>query len=77
MVGHREDGPRYVYFPIRPTHKTRDDALVHVVQTYFRGSTEQAMNALLRLSDTKLSDTELGRLREKIRHTRLSEGERS
>jgi predicted transcriptional regulator len=76
LVEHREDGPRYVYFPVRATDKARDDVLVHVVQTYFSGSTEQALNALLRLSDTRLSDADLSRLREKIRHARLSEGGR-
>jgi len=76
LVGYREDGPRYVYFPARPTDKARDEMLYHVVQTYFSGSTEQAVTALLRLSDTNLSDADLGRLREKIRRARLSEGEK-
>jgi predicted transcriptional regulator len=74
MVGHREDGPRYVYFPIRPTHKTRDDVLAHVVETYFSGSTEQAVTALLRLSDATIDDMALDRLRAKIGRAR--EGER-
>jgi BlaI family transcriptional regulator, penicillinase repressor len=76
MVSHREDGPRYVYAPARPTDKTRDDVLEHVVQTYFSGSVEHAVNALLLLSDTNLKDTDLNRLRDKIRRARQSEGER-
>src|SRR5262245_348190 len=76
LVGYREDGPRYVYFASRSTDKTRDDVLAHVVQTYFSGSTEQAVNALLRISETKLSDTQVGELRKKIRQARLSEGDR-
>jgi predicted transcriptional regulator len=76
VAGHREDGPRYVYFPARATDKARDDALAHVVRTYFSGSTELAVNALLRLSDTKLSDAEVTRMRERIRRARQSEGER-
>ena len=76
MVGYREDGPRYVYFPVRPTEKTGDDVLAHVVRTYFSGSTEQAVNALLRLSDAKLSNADLSRLREKIKSARLGEGDR-
>jgi BlaI family transcriptional regulator, penicillinase repressor len=72
LVGHREDGPRYVYFPERPTDKARDDALAHVVKTYFSGSPEQAVTALLRLSDVKVSDAEMGRLRDKIRRARIS-----
>ena len=76
MVSHREDGPRYVYAPARPTDKTRDDVLEHVVQTYFSGSVEHAVNALLLLSDTNLKDTDLNRLRDKIRRARQSEGDR-
>lgn len=76
LVGYREDGPRYVYFPARPTDKAREEVLFHVVETYFSGSTEQAVTALLRLSDANLSDADLSRLREKIRRARLGEGER-
>jgi BlaI family penicillinase repressor len=74
LVGYREDGPRYMYYPTRSTDQARDDILAHVVQTYFSGSAEQAVNALLRMSDTKLSDAHLNRLREKIRRARQAEG---
>lgn len=74
LIGHREDGPRYVYFPARPTEQAREDVLEHVVKTYFAGSTEQAMTALLRLSDASLSDAELERLRSSIRRARRREG---
>jgi BlaI family transcriptional regulator, penicillinase repressor len=73
LVGYREDGPRYAYYPARPTDQARDDVLAHVVQTYFSGSAEQAVNALLRMSDTRLSDADLNRLREKIRRARQTE----
>lgn len=68
----REDGPRYVYAPAQPTERARDDALEHVVRTYFAGSTEQAVTALLRLSDAELSDSEVSQLRDKIRRARRS-----
>ena len=77
LVGHREDGPRYVYFPVRPTDKTREDVLAHVVETYFSGSTEQAVTALLRLSDATIDDADVDRLRAKIRRARQSERGRS
>ena len=73
LIGFREDGPRYVYFPARPTDKARDDALAHVVRTYFAGSPDQAVTALLRLSDADLSDAEVAKLREKIRRARLGQ----
>ncbi len=77
LIAHREDGPRYVYFPAQPTDQAREDVLAHVVRTYFAGSTEQAVTALLRLSDTDLNDAEIARLREKIRRARREAGERS
>ena len=62
----------YVYFPAEPTEQTREDVLEHVVRTYFAGSTEQAVTALLRMSDADVSESEVGRLRDKIRHARQS-----
>lgn len=73
LIAHKEDGPRYVYFPARPTDQAREDVLAHVVRTYFAGSPEDAVTALLRLSDADLSEAEIGRLREKIRSARTDE----
>jgi BlaI family transcriptional regulator, penicillinase repressor len=71
LVRHKADGPRYVYLPANPTERVRDDALAHVVRTYFSGSPEQAVTALLRLSDADLTDADIARLRDKIRRARL------
>jgi predicted transcriptional regulator len=72
VIEYKEDGPRYVYSPAAPTEETRDDVLEHVVRTYFGGSTEQAVTALLRMSDADISDGEVDRLRDKIRRARIS-----
>ena len=72
LIQYKEDGPRYVYYPAESTETTRDDALEHVVRTYFGGSTEQAVTALLRMSDADMSDCEVDQLRERIRRARLS-----
>jgi predicted transcriptional regulator len=72
LVAFREDGPRYVYSSAQPTERARDDALEHVVRTYFAGSTEQAMTALLRLSDADIDDAEVERLRNLIGGARRS-----
>jgi predicted transcriptional regulator len=66
LIAYREDGPRYVYSPAQPTERARDDAMEHVVRTYFAGSPEQAMTALLRLSDADISDADVKRLRNLI-----------
>src|SRR5262245_2394514 len=73
LIAHREDGPRYVYSPVSPTDKTRDEVLAHVVQTYFSGSTEQAVTALLRMSDTRIDGVRIDQLRGKIRRARQGE----
>lgn len=51
LVRHKEDGPRYLYSPADTTDAVREDMLAHVVKTYFAGSPEQAITALLRMSD--------------------------
>ena len=72
LVRHREDGPRYVYFPAQPAETAREQALAHVVETHFAGSPEQAVTALLRMSDLDLSDRDIARLRDMIRRARQS-----
>ena len=72
LIEFKEDGPRYVYYPAAPTDQAQADVLQHVVRTYFAGSTEQAVTALLRLSDARIPDEELNTLRERIRKARQS-----
>ena len=70
LIRYKEDGPRYVYYPAQDTETARDDVLAHVVRTYFAGSPEQAVTALLRMSDVDMKDGEIERLRETIRRAR-------
>jgi BlaI family transcriptional regulator, penicillinase repressor len=70
LIKHKEDGPRYIYYPAESTESAREDVLAHVVRTYFEGSPEQAVTALLRMSDVDLDDTEVRRLRAAIRRAR-------
>jgi predicted transcriptional regulator len=72
LITHREDGPRYVYLPAVNTDQARDDALKHVIRTFFDGSTEQAIAAVLRVSDAKLSEAQIDELRDRIRTARVS-----
>ena len=73
LIRHREDGHRYVYYPAQPRESASESALAHVVTTYFAGSPEQAVTALLRMSDVGMSDEEIERLRETIRRARHGE----
>ena len=63
---HEQDGPRYVFKPTLAREKARKSALKQMLETFFDGSTEQAMAALLNLSKSKLSDEELDRLSQMI-----------
>ena len=72
LIKHKEDGPRYVYYPAVPTERASEDMLAHVVRTYFAGSPEQAVTALLRMSDVDIDDSEIKRLRDTISRARQS-----
>jgi BlaI family transcriptional regulator, penicillinase repressor len=64
---HRQDGQRYVYLPTVPQDKAKTAALKHVVGTFFNGSAEQAVMALLEMSDAKIPESDLKRLAARIR----------
>jgi predicted transcriptional regulator len=61
-VRHDEEGLRYVYAPAVPRHAARKSALRHLVDTFFDGSTEKAVSALLGGEAARLTDTELERI---------------
>ncbi len=67
---HEEDGPRYVFVPTVPRERALQSALRQLLHTFFDGSTEQAVAALLDLSSTRLSDAELARLSQLIADAR-------
>lgn len=58
---HEQDGPRYVFLPTVNREKARRSAMRHLVRTFFDGSTEDAVAALLQ-NDDGMSDAELNRL---------------
>ena len=66
LVKHKQDGPRYVYLPAIPTQKAGFAALKHLVHTFFDGSAEQALVALVQMSDANLTPAELERLSDRI-----------
>ncbi len=75
-VRHTQSGPRYVYVPTTARDSAARSALRHVVHTFFDGSPEQAMSALLDVSATRLSDAELDHLARLIQKARKEERER-
>jgi predicted transcriptional regulator len=69
-VKHEQDGPRYVYVPTIERDNAQRSALRHMLRTFFDGSAEQAISALLDESSTRLSDAELDRLAQLIKQAR-------
>lgn len=61
-VRHEEHGLRYVYVPSVPREIARRSALRHLVETFFEGSTEKAVAALLGGEVSRISSEELDRL---------------
>jgi predicted transcriptional regulator len=65
-VVHEEEGLRYVYTPKVPRHEIRQSALRHVVDTFFEGSTQKVVAALLGADGSKVSPEELERIAELV-----------
>ena len=61
-VRHEEEGLRFVYSPVVPRRFARRSALRHLLETFFDGSAEKAVAALLGGEATRLSDAELDRI---------------
>ncbi|HVG27746.1 MAG TPA: BlaI/MecI/CopY family transcriptional regulator, partial [Acidobacteriaceae bacterium] len=67
-LAHEMDGKRYVYRPTTPRSRARTNALQHLLRTFFNGSPEQVVNALI--EDARPSAAELERLAKLIDHAR-------
>jgi BlaI family transcriptional regulator, penicillinase repressor len=61
-VRHEEIGLRYVYSPTKPRTAVRQSALRHLVDTFFDGSAEKVVAALIGPDGSKLSREELRRI---------------
>ena len=64
---HKKEGPRYVYLPRRSREKASRTALKRVLQTFFDDSVEEAVAALLDVSDAELSEEQLSELAQIIK----------
>jgi predicted transcriptional regulator len=67
---HEQDGPRYVFIPTVPREEASESALRRVVRTFFDGSAEGAMTALLDLGVEDLDEEALRRLADRIAEAR-------
>lgn len=72
-VRHEEEGQRYIYIPVVPRRVVRKSALKHVVNTFFDGSAEKVVAALLGPDGARLSDDELDRIADIVARARAEE----
>ena len=69
-IRHEKDGARYVFIPSVHRDKAKRSAIRHLLKTFFEGSPELVVAALLDVSSAKLTDEELDRLKELIEESR-------
>ena len=72
-VQHTQDGLRYIYSPTRPPNHVAQHALSHLVQTFFGGSVERVVAALVSPTEGQLTKEELDRLSALIEQARIEE----
>ena len=72
-VKHEAAGLKYVYVPTVGREKAKRSAVKHVLDTFFNGSPEQIVAALLDVSATRLTPGELDRMAEMIEKAKREE----
>jgi BlaI family transcriptional regulator, penicillinase repressor len=66
LISHRKDSRRYVYRPEVPEKKAKRSALKQLLSTFFEGSPEKLVAALLDPKDQQLSNDEIAKIRSLI-----------
>ena len=69
-VKHQAEGLKYVYVPVVARDMARKSALRHMVSTFFAGSVEETVAALLDLSAANLASKDLERISQMIEAAR-------
>jgi BlaI family penicillinase repressor len=72
-VKHEAAGLKYVYAPTVGREKAKRSAVKHVLDTFFNGSPEQIVAALLDVSATRLTPGELDRMAKMIEKAKKEE----
>lgn len=69
-IRHEAEGLKYVYVPVVAREKAKRSAVKHVLDTFFAGSAEQAVAALLDVSAARLTSEDLDRMAAMIEKAR-------
>lgn len=67
---HKQDGPRYIYFPVVSRDRAKKSALNKLLHTFFADSVEEIVAALLTIPKKRLSESDLNRLSKMIEEAR-------
>ena len=70
FISHAYDGPRYVYTPTISREQAEQSAIRRLLHTFFNDSVEQAVSAMLKNADLKISDEEFNRIARLIQKAR-------
>jgi predicted transcriptional regulator len=70
LLKHDYDGKRYIYRPALARNQARRNAVDHLLNTFFGGSTAGAVMALLESPGTELSQEDLDRMAALIERAR-------
>jgi predicted transcriptional regulator len=70
LLKHRQEGARYVYWPVRSRESASRSALRHLLATFFGGSAPDAVAAILDVSGEKLGKQDLKRIEQMIEQAR-------
>ena len=69
-VRHEEHGAKFIYLPAVPRRAARKSALRHLVDTFFDGSVEQVVGALLGGEGARVTEDELERIAAQVARAR-------
>jgi len=70
FVRHEKDGKQYIYFPTITMQKAENNALQHVLMTFFNNSVGTAVAALLELPGAELDDGDIKKIQKMIKSAR-------
>jgi predicted transcriptional regulator len=69
-IRHEESEGKYIFIPTVRRDRAKRSAIRHILETFFNGSPEEAVAALLDVSSSKLSDADFDRLAKLIEKAR-------
>jgi BlaI family penicillinase repressor len=73
-VRHEDDGVRFIYTPVVRRQSARRSALRHLVDTFFDGSAEKTVAALLGGEASRITEEELDRIAALLEKSRKEGG---